>query len=50
MQILTNMFNCLVWIICRQNGRSYLGMLDHIHGSFSILETPFTDISNVVCS
>ncbi|KAG1366645.1 hypothetical protein COCNU_13G004350 [Cocos nucifera] len=37
-------------IVCsyRQSGRSYLGILDHVQGSFSPLDIPFTDISNIV--
>ncbi|KAJ6815878.1 uncharacterized protein M6B38_418560 [Iris pallida] len=39
-------------IVCsyRQNGRSYLGVLNHVEGSFSMLDTPFTDIGNIVSS
>ncbi|KAG0499567.1 hypothetical protein HPP92_003814 [Vanilla planifolia] len=33
---------------CGQNGRSYLGILNHAKGSFSLLDTPFTDIGNIV--
>jgi dipeptidyl aminopeptidase/acylaminoacyl peptidase len=32
----------------RQHGRSYLGVLDSDIGSVSLLDTPFTDLSNVV--
>ncbi|XWS24279.1 hypothetical protein CRYUN_Cryun28dG0087300 [Craigia yunnanensis] len=31
----------------RQNGRSYLGILDDIQGSISLLDIPFTDIDNI---
>ncbi|KAM1134065.1 hypothetical protein ACFX19_043945 [Malus domestica] len=31
----------------RQKGRSYLGILDDVHGSLSLLNTPFTDIDNI---
>ncbi|KAJ3695862.1 hypothetical protein LUZ60_001239 [Juncus effusus] len=37
-------------IICsyRQNGRSYIGVLDYEIGSFSPLDIPFSDVSNIV--
>ncbi|KAJ3700209.1 hypothetical protein LUZ61_003914 [Rhynchospora tenuis] len=37
-------------IVCsyRQNGRSYLGILDHESGSFSPLDIPFSDVLNIV--
>ncbi|XVE94834.1 hypothetical protein REPUB_Repub02eG0044000 [Reevesia pubescens] len=31
----------------RQNGRSYLGILDDVQGSISLLDIPFTDIDNI---
>ncbi|KAK8596788.1 hypothetical protein V6N13_001395 [Hibiscus sabdariffa] len=31
----------------RQNGRSYLGILDDVQGSFSLLDVAFTDIENI---
>ncbi|XVF74161.1 hypothetical protein PTKIN_Ptkin13bG0038100 [Pterospermum kingtungense] len=31
----------------RQNGRSYLGILDDMQGSISLLDIPFTDIDNI---
>ncbi|GMI96757.1 hypothetical protein like AT5G36210 [Hibiscus trionum] len=31
----------------RQSGRSYLGILDDVQGSFSLLDIPFTDIDNI---
>ncbi|XP_022772827.1 uncharacterized protein LOC111315407 [Durio zibethinus] len=31
----------------KQNGRSYLGILDDIQGSISLLDIPFTDIENI---
>uniref|UniRef100_A0A2P2L024 Uncharacterized protein LOC105120651 isoform X3 n=1 Tax=Rhizophora mucronata TaxID=61149 RepID=A0A2P2L024_RHIMU len=31
----------------RQNGRSYLGVLDDIQSSFTVLDIPFTDIDNL---
>ncbi|XP_044475519.1 uncharacterized protein LOC123203274 isoform X2 [Mangifera indica] len=31
----------------RQNGRSYLGVLDDAEGSISLLDIPFTDIDNI---
>eukprot|EP01018_Ginkgo_biloba_P036286 Gb_22797 [translate_table: standard] len=36
-------------IVCtyRQKGMSYLGILDHILGSFSLVDIPFTDINNI---
>lgn len=51
MQSTVNVFNGLFWDLsfCRQNGRSCLGILDYIQGSFLLLETPFTDINNIVC-
>ena len=33
----------------RQQGRSYLGVLDCDSGSVSLLDIPFSDLSNVVC-
>ncbi|XP_020588932.1 uncharacterized protein LOC110030530 isoform X2 [Phalaenopsis equestris] len=37
-------------IVCsyRQNGRSFLGILNHVKGSYSALDTPFTDVGNIV--
>ncbi|XP_020704574.1 uncharacterized protein LOC110115629 [Dendrobium catenatum] len=37
-------------IVCsyRLNGRSYLGILNDVDGSYSALDTPFTDVGNVV--
>ncbi|KAL6861818.1 hypothetical protein ACP4OV_017518 [Aristida adscensionis] len=37
-------------IICsyRQNGRSYIGVLDHSLGSFSELDVPFSSVNNIV--
>ncbi|WOL06561.1 hypothetical protein Cni_G15295 [Canna indica] len=37
-------------IVCtyRQNGRSYLGILDYVTGSFSLLDVHLTDIGNIV--
>lgn len=35
---------------CRQNGRSYLGILDDVQNHLSLLDIPFTDINNVVGS
>ena len=34
---------------CRQQGRSYLGVLDCDSRSVSLLDIPFSDLSNVVC-
>nr|ABK25153.1 unknown [Picea sitchensis] len=31
----------------RQKGMSYLGILDHVLGSFSLVDLPFTDIYNI---
>ncbi|XP_034674851.1 uncharacterized protein LOC117906029 isoform X1 [Vitis riparia] len=31
----------------RQNGRSYIGILDAVQSSLSLLDTPFTDINNI---
>lgn len=33
---------------CRQNGRSYLGILDDVQISLSVLNIPFTDTDNIV--
>ncbi|KAH9320777.1 hypothetical protein KI387_015416, partial [Taxus chinensis] len=30
-----------------QMGRSYLGILDHVLGSFSLVDIPFTSLSNI---
>uniref|UniRef100_A0A0C9RKQ4 TSA: Wollemia nobilis Ref_Wollemi_Transcript_13378_2192 transcribed RNA sequence n=1 Tax=Wollemia nobilis TaxID=56998 RepID=A0A0C9RKQ4_9CONI len=37
------------YIACtyRQKGRSYLGILDHLHGSFSIVDIPFTFLNKI---
>ncbi|KAK3128711.1 hypothetical protein QOZ80_6BG0465460 [Eleusine coracana subsp. coracana] len=37
-------------IICcyRQNGRSYVGVLDHDLGTFSTLDIPFSSVTNIV--
>ncbi|CAL5043845.1 unnamed protein product [Urochloa decumbens] len=37
-------------IICsyRQNGRSYVGVLDHGSGSFSMLDIPFSSVTNII--
>ncbi|XP_020090128.1 dipeptidyl-peptidase 5-like isoform X1 [Ananas comosus] len=37
-------------IVCsyRQSGRSYLGILDYVSGSFSLLDIPLSDVTNVV--
>lgn len=35
-------------ITCRQNGRSYLGILDVVNSLLSALDIPFTDINNIV--
>uniref|UniRef100_A0A0D6QWF8 Peptidase S9 prolyl oligopeptidase catalytic domain-containing protein n=1 Tax=Araucaria cunninghamii TaxID=56994 RepID=A0A0D6QWF8_ARACU len=37
------------YIACtyRQKGRSYLGILDHLLGSFSIVDIPFTFLNNI---
>eukprot|EP00268_Persea_americana_P023706 TRINITY_DN2322_c0_g2_i3.p1 TRINITY_DN2322_c0_g2~~TRINITY_DN2322_c0_g2_i3.p1 ORF type:complete len:737 (+),score=131.99 TRINITY_DN2322_c0_g2_i3:286-2496(+) len=37
-------------IVCtyRQNGRSYLGILDDVQNHLSLLDIPFTDINNVI--
>ncbi|PIA46430.1 hypothetical protein AQUCO_01500162v1 [Aquilegia coerulea] len=32
----------------RQKGKSYIGILDDAHNSFSLLDVPFTDINNVI--
>ncbi|KAK3039385.1 hypothetical protein RJ639_027634 [Escallonia herrerae] len=34
-------------MMCRQNGSSYLGVLDDAKSTLSILDVPFTDISNI---
>ncbi|XP_058088673.1 uncharacterized protein LOC131235501 [Magnolia sinica] len=38
------------YIACsyRQNGRSYLGILDDVQNTLSLLDVPFTDISNII--
>lgn len=33
---------------CRQNGRSYLGIVDDVQGALSLLNIPYTDIDNIV--
>lgn len=51
-------WNCLfnytvlrLWfMMCRQYGRSYLGILDDVECSLSLLDIPFTDINNLVSS
>ncbi|KAH9320772.1 hypothetical protein KI387_015411, partial [Taxus chinensis] len=37
------------YIACtyRQKGRSYLGILDHVLGSLSLVDIPFTSLSNI---
>jgi hypothetical protein len=32
----------------RQQGRSYLGVIDYDSGSVSLLDIPFSDLSNVI--
>ena len=32
----------------RQNGRSYVGVLDHDSGSFSTIDIPFSAVTNIV--
>ncbi|VVA24792.1 PREDICTED: S9 family peptidase [Prunus dulcis] len=39
--------NILIACSYRENGRSYLGILDDVQGSFSVLNIPFTDIDNI---
>ncbi|XP_021819383.1 uncharacterized protein LOC110761254 isoform X2 [Prunus avium] len=39
--------NILIACSYRQNGRSYLGILDDVQSSFSVLNIPFTDIDNI---
>jgi len=36
--------------MCRENGKSYLGVLDVNLGKISVLDIPFTDINNIVSS
>ncbi|TKW20292.1 hypothetical protein SEVIR_4G076900v4 [Setaria viridis] len=36
--------------LCRQQGRSYLGVLECDSGSISLLDIPFSDLSNVVAA
>lgn len=34
---------------CRQQGKSYLGIIDDVKGSkLTVLDIPFTDIDNIV--
>ncbi|CAL8102264.1 unnamed protein product [Prunus armeniaca] len=40
--------NILIACSYRQNGRSYLGNLDDVQSSFSVLNIPFTDTDNIV--
>ncbi|XAR59475.1 Bleomycin hydrolase [Bertholletia excelsa] len=42
----TNVLACS----CRQNGRSYLGVIDEAQNSLSIVDIPFTYITNIVSS
>lgn len=39
-------------IVCcyRQNGKSYVGLLDHDSGSFSKFDLPFSAVTNIVCA
>ncbi|KAF6162599.1 hypothetical protein GIB67_003145 [Kingdonia uniflora] len=41
--------NDLIACSYRQNGRSYLGILDDETASLSVLGGPFTDINNMIC-
>ncbi|KAL5577867.1 hypothetical protein UlMin_019566 [Ulmus minor] len=38
---------CLIAFTYRQNGRSYLGILDDAQHTMSLLDVPFTDINNI---
>ncbi|KAI3904242.1 hypothetical protein MKW92_051559 [Papaver armeniacum] len=38
----------LSMMICRQSGKSYLGILDDVQNSLTVVDVPFTDIGNIV--
>jgi hypothetical protein len=46
--LLISLNGILITVPRRQQGRSYLGVLDCDSGSFSLLDIPFSDLSNVV--
>jgi hypothetical protein len=46
--LLISLNGILITVPRRQRGRSYLGVLDCDSGSFSLLDIPFSDLSNVV--
>jgi hypothetical protein len=52
--LLTTFYGCM-WFrkmnlsyLSRQNGESYVGLLDHNSGSFSKLDLPFSSVTNIV--
>ncbi|KAI3889804.1 hypothetical protein MKX03_033842 [Papaver bracteatum] len=47
--IKSNENNNLIACNYRQNGRSYLGVLDDAQNSLTGVDVPFTDIGNIVC-
>ncbi|KAL5579915.1 hypothetical protein UlMin_012357 [Ulmus minor] len=40
---------CLIAFTYKQKGRSYLGILDDVQHTMSLLDVPFTDINNIYC-
>ncbi|OUZ99806.1 Peptidase S9 [Macleaya cordata] len=46
--IQSNENNNLIACSYRQNGRSYLGILDDAQNSLTLLDVPFTDVKNIV--
>lgn len=50
-KLLIRLYNINMEVMaCRQNGRSYLGILDDVQNCLSLLDIPFTDINNIVGS
>lgn len=37
-----------IFLLSRQNGKSYVGLLDHDSGSFSKIDLPFSAVTNIV--
>lgn len=49
--LLCNLIQSMQWFgcVCRQKGKSYLGLIDDMQGSkLTLLDIPFTDIENIV--
>jgi hypothetical protein len=49
--LLCNLLQSIQWFgcVCRQKGKSYLGIIDDAQGSnLTVLDIPFTDIENIV--